>query len=335
MYLATTVAAGTTGYQIRQSYEDPASGRFLHRLIFDLGPNPAEHLEVMDEVAVWFSTALEQAVSRHTEADPALLLERLLHRFLPRPTRDHLNRFSRTERFIPGPLTARQQQEIDRQIHLFDRRRLYYLHYRAVDQSRLFTMRERVCRPLLGQSRDEREYYFQDREMALSPGEYRKYLYGVFQLQRFFSQSFACWLPEALPEDEVADRFVAMLCELNGDPSFWSEEPLADELQPHLRRYLVMFFDFAPEQPSFEREFVRRFMGSHRTFRWPKRTPAVSEERITAIFGKSPDELRRMGKRELARLFRLRAMQLHPDQGGDHQSFVELTEVYNSLRRGR
>jgi hypothetical protein len=334
MYLATTAIAGITSYQIRQSYEDLDSGRFLHRLVFDLGPNPTDYLEVIDEVAVWFSTELEQAVSRHTEADPALLLERLLHGFLPRATRDHLNRFSRTERFVPGVLTARQQQEIDRQIHLFDRRRLYYLHYRAIDQSRLFTMRERVCRPLLGQSRDEREYYFQARETSLSPGEYRKYLYGIFQLQRFFSQIFAGWLPEALPEDEVADRFVEMLCELNHSPSFWSGEPTTNELHPHLRRYLVMFFDYSPERPSFEQEFVRRFMGSHRTFRWPKHAPTVSDERTRAIFGKSPDELRKMGKQELTRLFRQKAMQLHPDRGGDQQSFVELTEVYSSLRRG-
>jgi len=331
MYLASSRRTAARTFQIRQSYRDRVTGWFNHRLIFDLGENPVDHLEVMGEIAVYFSSELEKAVRRHTDQEPGPLLEELLWNFLPRRTREHLSRFHRRDSYVPGPLSDEEQEKIAAQVHIFDRRRLYYLHYRAIDQSRLFTLRDRIFRPLLDQSRDEREYYFTDRERALYPGEYRNYLYAVFNLQRFFRQSHASFLPEALPREEVADRFVEALCELNANLSFWQRKPLPSWLHPHLARYLIMFFDYTPATRSYEQEFVRRFMDSHRTFRWPERKPAVSEERIFEIFGHSQAELRKLGKKELNRLYRKKAKQLHPDQGGDKERFVELTEVYNTL----
>jgi hypothetical protein len=37
--------------------------------------------------------------------------------------------------------------------------------------------------------------------------------------------------------------------------------------------------------------------------------------------------------KELARQYRQKAQQLHPDKGGDHDKFVKLTEVYHELLR--
>ena len=39
----------------------------------------------------------------------------------------------------------------------------------------------------------------------------------------------------------------------------------------------------------------------------------------------------KMSRREFARLYRLRALQFHPDKGGDHDKFVNLTETYHAL----
>ena len=331
MYLASKLHTGTGTYQIRQSHEDPVTSHLTHRLVFDLGQDPAEHMELLGERAVFFSDKLERAVSCHPNHDTSTLLEKLLWQFLPRAYRDHLSRFHRTERYVPGPLSDIEKKKIAEQIHIFDRRRLYYLHYRAIDQSRLFTLRDRACRPLLDQCRDEREYYLTAREQALTPGEYRNYIYAIFNLQRFFSQSFATFLPEALPEDQVADHFIEALCELNRNSSFWAGEPTTSHLHHHLVRHMVMFFDFAPAPRSFEEEYVRRFMNSHRTFSWPERQPTVSEERIIEIFGRSQAELKNMSRKELNRLYRKMAKKLHPDQGGNQTSFVELTEVYTKL----
>ncbi len=42
-------------------------------------------------------------------------------------------------------------------------------------------------------------------------------------------------------------------------------------------------------------------------------------------------ELLKMPSRELSRLFRKKAMQIHPDLGGDHDEFVCLTEAYDEV----
>ena len=40
-----------------------------------------------------------------------------------------------------------------------------------------------------------------------------------------------------------------------------------------------------------------------------------------------------MSKAALTRLFRRRAKKLHPDAGGDHETFVRLTAVYEEFKR--
>lgn len=333
MYLATIHHGASRTYQIRQSYLDEATESFQHRLIFDLGENPADHMELMGDAVVFFSRRLEQAVSASCPNDAAVQLERLLRPFLPRETRERFSRFDRSSRYVPGPLTAKDREKIAGQIHIFDRRRLYYLYYRAIDQAKLFRMRETVFRPLFDQSRDEREYYFTGMEKDLEPGEYRNYLYASFNLQRHFRLGYATYLPESLPQDEVAEHFLDDLCLLNSARDFWRVTPTPDSLHPHLVRYLLMFFDFIPRIRSYDEEFIRRFMNSHRTFRWPERQGAVSEEKIGEIFGQPLATLKKLNKRELNRLYRKKAFELHPDRGGDQDRFVELTEIYNTLLR--
>lgn len=333
MYLATIQHGTSRTYQIRQSYFDEATGSFQHRLLFDLGENPADHLELLGETVVFFSSALGRAVSACCPEDAAVQLERLLRPFLPRETRERFSRFDRSSRYVPGPLSGEDRKKIAAQIHILDRRRLYYLHYRAIDQAKLFSMRETVFRPLLNQSRDEREYHFTGLEKTLEPQEYRNYLYAAFNLQRHFKVAFATYLPESLPQDEVADHFLNDLCLLNSARDFWQMAPESDALHPHLVRYLLMFFDFAPRSRSYDEEFIRRFMNSHRTFRWPESQGAVSEEKIGEIFGQPLAALKKLNKKELNRLYRKKALELHPDQGGDQDRFVELTEVYRSLLR--
>lgn len=335
MYLAHPRHTETATYQIRQSFRPPDSNHFQYRLVFDLGRDPANHLEMVGEHAVLFARGLEEAVGRYTREDPSTILEKLLWLFLPRAVRDHISRFDRGMRHVPGPLTEQEQRAIDTQFHIVDRRRLYFLYYRAIDMSRIFTLRPRAYRPFINQCRDEREYMFTLREQALEPGEYFHYLYAVFNLQQYFPVSYATFLPEALPRAEVADRFVEALCALSDSSSFLDGEPRPSSLHPHLVRYLIMFFDHQPASRSFEAEFVRRFMNQHRTFRWPERQSAASEERIGKIFGQPLAALKTMSRRELTRLYRKLAMKLHPDQGGDHERFVELTEIYSHLMRRR
>ncbi len=230
-----------------------------------------------------------------------------------------------------GPLTVDEKKAIQTQIHIFDRRRLYYLRYGAVDQSRLTKLHEKCCRPLLGQSRDEREYSFMAEEKVLEPGSYFQYIFAIFNLQKHFEQSFAPWLPEALAMDELADLLTKFICTLQKDRTFWQTQTSEDFLHTHLTRYLWMFFDFSPHRRSFQRDFARTFMGNHRAFKWPEKKIEVPPEKIEEIFGLSHSHLTTLKKEELTRLYRKKAMELHPDKGGDAEHFIILTEVYTTL----
>ncbi len=332
MYLAKLQSGSRIIYQIRQSFQTENKS-FQHRIIYELGESPSRFIEPFQDHIVLFNSDLIDAVSVHTKGDGESEVERLLWDFLPPETRSVLSRFRnrRSRTFKTGPLSHLEKEEIFEQIHLFDRRRLYYLRYGAVDQSRLSRLHEKCCRPLLGQSRDEREYYFAAEEMVLEPGSYLQYVYAIFNIQKHFQQSFAPWLPEALAKDEMGDHFLTELCRLNSDDLFWQGKNVESSLHHHLKRYLIMFFDFAPVGRSFLNDFAKTFMSDHRKFRWPERKPSSSPEKISKTFDTPFEELVKMTREQLSRLYRKKAMYLHPDRGGDHDLFIELTEVYNEL----
>lgn len=332
MYLAKLLDGCKKIYQIRQSYQT-AENSFTYRVVFTLGSNPGRFIEPFADDIVLFHSDLVAAVAAHSKDDAESVLERLLWDFLPQATQQRLALFHDRGGYRGGRFTVEDRQKIDQQIHLFDRRRLYYLRYGAVDQSRLSRLHEACCRPLLGQSRDEREYWFTAEESALKPGHYLQYVYAIFNLQQYFHQSFAPWLPESLAIDEMGEHFEKALCRLNSDCRFWQEKKTTDSLHHHLIRYLLMFFDYTPARRSFLEDFARTFMAGHRTFRWPEKKSARSAVRISEIFATSSDELKKMSRQELSRLYRQKAMQLHPDRGGDHELFIELTEIYNDLLR--
>ncbi len=330
MYLAKIHSVSATNYQIRTSYEEEDNS-FNFKVVYDLGDNPGRFIQPFADHIVEFDSNLLQAVSTHTEKDGEAVLEQLLWDFLPQEVKKRLILFTNRRTYKISPLTNTEKQKIAAQVHLFDRRRLYYLRYGAVDQSRLSRLHEKSCRPLLGQSRDEREFYFAAEETALQPGKYLQYVYAIFNLQKYFNQSFAPWLPESLAFDEMAEHFEQELCRLNQDPSFWQKEQISHSLHRHLTRYLFMFFDYKPTHRSFLDDFAKSFMAGHRTFRWPERQAGSSAEKISEIFATPYEQLKKMSRAQLNSLYRKKAMQLHPDRGGDHNMFIELTAIYNEL----
>ena len=333
MYLAKIRQGQGLRYVLRQSYFDRRRGCFVHRQIYDLGPRPDDFIHHSDQWWPSFAEGLEEAVAR---AEPdriaAVQLEELLWRFFTVAERQQLNRSRRRQPVKLMPFTVEDEERLQREIHLFDRRRLYYLRYGAVDQTRIHRLHKKLCRPLFGQCRDEREFYFSEEEKVLHPAEYRTYVFAIFDLQRFFDQSFARSLPQALDQDLMADRLIEEICRLNGDAGFWGEDWAQASLHPHLQRYVVMFFDYGYPQRSFIDDFARDFINRHRQFRWPEWKPEETTE-VTAIFGRTIEELRLLSNRDLARLFRQRAKELHPDAGGNHESFIRLNAVYERIKR--
>jgi hypothetical protein len=107
--------------------------------------------------------------------------------------------------------------------------------------------------------------------------------------------------------------------------------PENGSLHAHLRRYLVMFFDYEFAHRSFAADFARQFTENHRSFRWPEKTRSNVE--VSEIFGKTMADLQQMTQKELRQLFRQRAKELHPDGGGDHSRFILLAEAYARLQK--
>ena len=331
MYLASTIKNGIKHYQIRQSFFLPEKDAFGHRTIFDLGEDPERFLEHPSEDICFFSEELEETISRATDGDATLLLESLLWEFLPEEEKHRLSIFKNRGRVKLSPLSQDEQAVIERDVHFFDRRRLYYLRYGAVDQSRIFRLNPKLYRPLIGQSRDEKEYYFTELEKDLKPNEMKTYVFAVFDLQRHFNESFSSTMPEALDQIDIADHFVEDLCTLNKDEKFWPDTTAPGTLHSHLVRYLIMFFDYGYGRRSLFDDFLREFMGRHRAFKWPDKKPDISTQQISDVFQKDWHTLRKMNKKELTRLYRRRAKELHPDKGGDHELFVALNSGYAAL----
>ncbi len=331
MYLAKIQIDSTLHFHIRQSFFDQKTHCYLYREIYDLGRDPTNFIEIFDERIFFFKEELEAAVAAWTDDDPTLLLEELLWNYLPRSIRDRLSiTYRGKNKILNRSLSDKDQEAIAREIHLFDRRRLYFLRYNGVDQSRLYRMHEKLCRPLLGQSRDEREYYFHEQESVLQPSEYKTYVYAIFNLQRHFQEYFSPFMPEALNQEQIADCLESDICVLNEDPTFWTSTQGHFSLHQHLRRYLIYFFDFDYAKQSFENDFVRHFQNSHRAFRWPEKH-TISQKETSTIFDEDYEDLKSMSKQGLTRLFRKKAKELHPDRGGNHEQFIRLCDAYNDL----
>jgi hypothetical protein len=331
MYLATRNRAGKKQYEIRQSFLDSATRLYDYRTVFDLGDNPAAYIRILSDEICYFASELEDSIGARTTQDPTVLLEDLLWDFLPAEERHRLGLFRNRGKAKITPLSEEDRLAIEHDVHLFDRRRLYYLRYGAVDQSRIFRLNPKLYRPLLGKCRDEREYYFIDMEKALQPNELKTYVFAIFDLQRHFTESFSATMPEALNQVDISDYFLEDICHLNDDSRFLLHAGAAGSLAEHLVRYVIMFFDHGYGRRSLFDDFIREFMGRHRAFQWPEKKPHVSTEAAALIFATAWSELQKMNRRELTKLYRQRAKELHPDGGGKHELFVALNEAYASL----
>jgi len=330
-YLATLTRGGTTRYEIRQSIPGTHDRYPNYRVVFDLGTDPGRYIENLSDEICFFSSELEDRVQPHTDGDATTILEDLLWDFLPEDEQYRLSVFRHRGRATVTPLKEEELQAIEKDVHPFDRRRLYYLRYGAVDQSRISRVNPKLYRPLLRKCRDEREFYLRDLEKGLQHRELKTYVFAVFDLQRHFSESFSATMPEALDPIDISDNFIHDICTLNNDEKFWGNGPLPTSLHEHLVRYLIMFFDHGFGRRSLLDDFVREFMGRHRAFSWPDKKPTVSTDEAAEIFETPWRSLQKMNKQELTRLYRKRAKELHPDSGGDHEDFITLNASYASL----
>ncbi len=324
MYLAAIPEKQWHRFVIRESYWDRDCYR--SRDLVDLGCDPTEYIVYPGGRAYYVDPDLEDRILEKGGAFDADELEALLWPFVDEDIRYAVGSF-RDRRKVPERQIAEAQRQT---VHLFDKRRIHFLRFGRMDQGYIGRVPAKIFSPVRNRSRDEIEQHFLQAERILKPHERKAYVYVIFDLQRFFSELCAKTMPQGLNQEAVDDYFVQELCRLNADPVFWAGLPPRDHLQDYLVRYLVMYFDMDYGRSDFLENLINQFRNAHRRHRWPERKRMPLEE-AARTFGADAEELRRLSRRQVTRLFRRKALKLHPDKGGEHKAFIKLSEAYKSI----
>lgn len=332
MYLARNDIKGVKHYSIRESYRK--GDHFLSRDLIDLGMDPAEHIIYPGGNAFYIDPVIEDRLAERGVTFEDHELEDIFWRFLDPRIQHVLEYFKHREalsrkRKKCGTRSAKTESKV----HIFDKRRLHYLKFGRMEQGYLWLVPEKLFNVLRLKSRDEIEQLFLDMELQLNPGEYKAYVYVIFDIHRFFSESFAKKRPRYLKQSDVDDHFIDEICRLNRDLNFWAGMPATSKLHEYLVRYALMYFDYDFAARSWVEDYINNFINSRRDYQSPFKTGSVTLDEAASIFGETKNALRTMSRRELIRIFRRKALELHPDQGGDPEKFVELTNAYDMLSR--
>lgn len=336
MYLAQKYINGEARYFIRESYAE--EDYFLSRDLIDLGPDPARYIVYPGGNSFYIDEAIENRIQELGKTADPDALEDIFWRFLRPDIKRVLAPFRDREKRHQSIRRKHMPQESpDARIHIFDKRRTHFLKLGQTDQRNIARLPPSIFRKFLSKSRDEIEQMFMDMERQLAIREYKTYAYVIFDLQKYFYESFARSNPQSLNQSKVDEHFIEQVCRLNTDKSFWAGMPFGDRLNDYLVRYVLMYFDyeFGAGAFTFMDEYLRQFINSRRDYRPPHRSGNLTVKEAAAIFGQPNEALKKMGAKELTRQYRQKAQELHPDKGGDHDKFVKLTEAYHELLRSK
>ncbi len=333
MYLAAMRDKGRRRYVLRETClkED----RLGYRDLFDFGVDPGGYVVYPGGNSFYFKDELVEALTARGIKGADRQLESILLPFLKTDIQRLLLRMgaSRPEK---GPrLKGEAMAMAQSGLHLFDRRRLFFLRFGRMDSPEAIMRPHKFLNALVGKSRDETEYYFEKLEQALRVREKKQYVYEALDLARHFAAESARLFPLCLDQTRLDEAFLAELCRLNLDRGFSDEPTPGGWLSDYLIRYAIIWFDCEfgqrpPEERLFE-EFARR-----RTVPPPPPSgPAMDELEACRLFSLTREEWRRMGRDGLARIYRRLALRCHPDRGGDQDSFIELKKAYEVLTAGK
>jgi len=330
LYLALEKINGKPRYFIRESYRH--ADHFLSRNLLDLGADPGSYIIYPGGNSFYIDPVVEdRLMDRGTQADPDEL-EDIFWPFVHPEIRRALAPFrSREKRHQARRQKKWPENKADTKFHIFDRRRMHYLRFGQMNQRDIDRLPLKFFRLLHNKSRDEIEQALMDMETVLAPQEYKAYTYVIFDLQQFFYESYAREAPQMLSIDNVDFHFIEQVCCLHRDRSFWAGMKTSDRLHHYLVRYVLMYFDHDFAARSIMEDYLRQFINSRRDYHVPTATLASILKNGSSAFGEPQALLKKMSRKELARLYRQKALDMHPDIGGDHDEFVKLTEAYHAL----
>jgi len=331
VYLAKHTQGGKTEYYIRESYLDGT--RWRSRDLALLGQDPARWIHYPSEKAYCIDEMIEDALRVKGIQPSQEEWEEIFWPFLDTEVRKVIRRHSpRRSGRASKRVSSGDLADLQKEIHFFDKRRLYFLRYGAPDSGKMPSRPLRAYDRLLKKSRDEIEHMFEGMEAALRPHERRMYVYFVFNLRRAFSSPLAGRYPQAMDPDSMDEAFLAEVCRLQDDPSFFPDREYLRGLDPALVRYVIMHFDNEFRAPQAEWDYVQDFMGRHRRHRKPMgRRPRLPIEEACKLLDISQEGFERLSLKQLAQNYRKKALECHPDRGGSHEQFIRLTRAYRDL----
>jgi hypothetical protein len=331
MYLARLFIKNNLHYRLRESYLE--DGIYRSRDLIDLGADPGKYIIYPGGSSFYVD---EQIFDRLKASGVKVDYDEVESCFLPfldPYIRMRIDLFlNRTINRGWKRMDQQTRQRIFTDTHVFDRRRIHFLRFGQTDLREL-DRSPALFKILLDKSRDELEQLILEREQDLRPQEYKRYIFAIFDLQHYFTESCARTMPHALDSDRLDDYFLREVCRLDSDKDFWQGMEREQGLFSSVIRYVIMFFDYSFAGGQTWQQFARAHFGSGRRAAPLKGSRRMSMQEVTIVFGLKQSELATMSRSALIRLYRKKAHQLHPDKGGDHNQFIELTTAYNELLR--
>ena len=325
MYIARKIQKDSLTYSLRESYL--ADGYLQSRSLVQLGSDPGEYIKYPGGHAYYFDEKLVEALHAKGIKDADNRLDDLLWHFLKPEVKRAVGHFSRRQ----GPRRKAPFKKTAAVYHHFDKRRVLFLKSGRLEQGPLRRLPAKLFQILDHKSRDEIEQYFLFAERILKPAEIKLYTYVIFDLQKQFASPLARRFPAAMGGEKMDAHFIDAICRLADDHAFRRGLPAGRGFNEYLARYVSMYFDNDFPEEDLTAAYVRNFMRDRRRFRFPDRpSPAMSLKAATRALGLSAAELKEMAPATLTRHYRKMAIKLHPDQGGDHDRFIKITEAYQA-----
>ena len=325
MYLARKNIGNQTHYHIRGTYRD--GDCLKSRDLFHLGTDPSRYIIYPGGKGYYFDEVVEETLREKGLTPTQDELDRIFWEFIDPEIQRVIQGFERkTEKQVSGP------DEDAQDFHLFDKRRIHFLRFGSMDQQHIHRIPNKFFRALSAKSRDEIEQYFMREERIIPPRELTRYLSVIFGFQRYLLYSRPGQIDGGPQLERVDTLFIESVCTLNEDDTFWAGMPGTDGLQGYLRRYVILYFDYAVQQVSPIPRYLHEFMNRHRTYRPPKKVRLNMAE-ASRLFETTWENLRQMDSDTFTRLYRKQALKVHPDQGGSQKTFVKLTKLYENLMK--
>jgi len=331
MYLARHFINNRLHYLLRESYLDGEIYR--NRDLIDLGADPGKYIVYPGGSSFYIDDLVFDRLQKSGFTVDYDEVESFFLPFLDPYIRTRIDPFlNRAANRGWKRMDKQTRQRILTDTHVFDRRRIHFLRFGQTDLREL-DRSPSLFKILLDKSRDELEQLMVEREQDLRPQEYKRYIFAIFDLQHYFSESCARSMPHALESDRLDDYFLKEACRLDSDKLFWQGMARDSGLVSYMIRYVIMFFDYSFPGGQTWDEFASAHFGSGNRSGPIKGSRRMSMREVTTIFGIKQSELSAMSRSALIRLYRKKAQQMHPDKGGDHDEFIELTTAYNELLR--